>query len=128
MPIYKILEEIMEEKNLSIADIARICSLPDSTVRGIVRRKQETIALEVAFKLSAGLCVSLERLNGLPEKENSPSGIQEELPEEETVKLFDFLQNGLVQLGFISNGQDITDRQADVLVGVCKILRAAFDN
>lgn len=60
MPVYKILEGIMSERDLSVADISRICNIPDSTVRGIVRRKQETIALEVAFKLSDGLGVSLE--------------------------------------------------------------------
>lgn len=68
MEIYKILTEIMEERGLSIADVARICNLPDSTVRGIIKRKQCSTALEVAFKLAEGLGVSLERLNGLPER------------------------------------------------------------
>lgn len=68
MAICEILEEIMKERGVSIADMARICNLPDSTVRGIIRRKQETVALEVAFKLSDGLGVSLEKLNGMPEK------------------------------------------------------------
>lgn len=73
MAIYKILEEIITEKGLSVADVAKICNLPDSTVRGIFRRKQETIALEVAFKISNGLGVSLEKLNGMPEKELLPN-------------------------------------------------------
>ena len=70
MAIYEIIEGIMAEREISIADVARICNLPDSTVRGIVRRKQDTVALEVAFKLSDGLGVSLEKLNGMPEKED----------------------------------------------------------
>lgn len=69
MAIYEILEEVMTKRDVTIADIARICNLPDSTVRGIVRRKQDTVALDVAFKLSDGLGVSLEKLNGMPEKE-----------------------------------------------------------
>ena len=68
MAVYKILEELAQERHLSIADISKICNLPDSTVRGIFRRKQETIELEVAFKLSDGLGISLEKLNGMPEK------------------------------------------------------------
>lgn len=63
-PIYEILQSIMDERELSIAETARICNLPDSTVRGIITRKQKSIALEVAFKLSNGLGVSLEYLNG----------------------------------------------------------------
>lgn len=67
MEIYKLLSHIMESKNLSIADVARICEIPDSTVRGIITRKQKTVSLDVAFKLSDGLNVSLQYLNGLPD-------------------------------------------------------------
>lgn len=67
MEIYRILMDIMSERGLRAADVARLCDLPDSTVRGIINRKQESVALGVAFKLSEGLGVSLERLNGMPE-------------------------------------------------------------
>lgn len=67
MDVYEILSEIMEYEGLSIANVAKKCGLPDSTVRGIVTRKQKTISLEVAFKISKGLGVSLERLNGMEE-------------------------------------------------------------
>lgn len=60
MEIYKFLQAYMDENNMKIAEIARICDLPDSTVRGIITRKQKSVALEVAFKLSDGLNVSLE--------------------------------------------------------------------
>lgn len=71
MEIYKILEQIMSEKNLTVAAVARICGLADGTVRGIIVRKQKSTALDVAFKLSKGLGVSLERLNGMPEPEST---------------------------------------------------------
>ena len=64
MNFYKILQEIMDERHLTIADTARLCGLTDSTVRSIISRQQQNVALEVAFKLSDGLGVSLERLNG----------------------------------------------------------------
>lgn len=86
MAIYEILEKIMVERHMSIADVARICNLPDSTVRGIIRRKQENVALDVAFRLSDGLDVSLEKLNGMPERlcpipksENAPPYSEEAL-------------------------------------------------
>ena len=69
MEIYKFLQAYMDENNMKIAEIARICDLPDSTVRGIITRKQKSVALEVAFKLSDGLNVSLEKLNGSPERQ-----------------------------------------------------------
>lgn len=67
MDFYQILGEIMEEKGLGIPDVARACDLRDSTVRSIFDRRQKKIALNVAFKLSNGLNVSLQRLNGMPE-------------------------------------------------------------
>lgn len=69
MEFYEILREVMDEKKMSIADVAHACGLRDSTVRSIFLRQQKNVALEVAFKLSDGLGVSLERLNGLPEPE-----------------------------------------------------------
>lgn len=71
MAVYKIIKDIMDDQELKVADIARQCDLPDSTVRGIIRREQDTVALDVAFKLSDGLGISLELLNGMPER-NAP--------------------------------------------------------
>lgn len=64
MYFYEILQSIMDEKGLSIPEVARLSNLPDSTIRSILSRKNKTVALEVAFKLAKGLNVSLERLNG----------------------------------------------------------------
>ena len=80
MDFYKILEEIMSEKDMSIPDVARACGLSDGTVRSIVARKSQTVSLEVAFKLSSGLNISLERLNGEGNRliKNAPSDFSEE--------------------------------------------------
>lgn len=67
MDVYEVLSDIMAYEGLSIAQVAKKCGLPDSTVRGIVTRKQKTVSLDVAYKLSDGLGVSLERLNGMEE-------------------------------------------------------------
>lgn len=65
MDVYEVLSDIMAYEGISIAQVAKKCRLPDSTVRGIVTRKQKTVSLDVAYKLSDGLGVSLERLNGM---------------------------------------------------------------
>lgn len=59
-----VLKQIMDERNMTIPDVARACGLSDSTIRSIVVRNSETVKLDVAFKISDGLGVSLERLNG----------------------------------------------------------------
>lgn len=83
MDFYKILLSIMDERNLSIPDISRSTGLSDSTIRSIISRKTKKVSLEVAFKLSKGLDVSLERLNGDDElkyiNKNTPVGKEREL-------------------------------------------------
>lgn len=64
MEFYKILEDIMSEKNMSIPDVSRATGISDSTLRSIINRKTKSASLEVAFKIFKGLNVSLERLNG----------------------------------------------------------------
>lgn len=64
MEFYKVLDDLMKKRNLSIPDISRATGLSDSTLRSIISRKTKNISLEVAFKLSQGLNVSLEELNG----------------------------------------------------------------
>lgn len=83
MEFYEILQGILDERGLNVSEAARMCGLPDGTVRSIFVRKQKNVALEVAFKLSAGLGVSLERLNGLPEKDAAKP-----TPEERLLALF----------------------------------------
>lgn len=78
MEIYEILSQLMKERNLKVAEVARLCDLPDGTVRGIIKREQKDIALKVALKLSKGLGVSIEYLNGMPEREKSPEELRQE--------------------------------------------------
>ncbi len=75
MEIYRVLSSIMQERNLTVADVARLSGVADSTIRGIVVRKQNKVSLDVAFKLSDGLGVSLEYLNGMPENEKKSSPV-----------------------------------------------------
>lgn len=70
MYFYEILEQIMKEKSISIPDVSRLTGLTDSTIRSILARKNKTISLEVAFKLSKGLQIPIEYLNG--EKKEEP--------------------------------------------------------
>lgn len=79
MDFYKILQEIMDERNLSIPDVARACGLTDSTVRSIFDRQQKKIALNIAFKLSKGLRVPLSRLNGEADNNTGSPSLAETL-------------------------------------------------
>lgn len=63
----------MIEKDLSIPEVSRRTGIADSTIRSIISRKTKNISLDVAFKLSNGLDVTLEELNGEAKGFNSTS-------------------------------------------------------
>lgn len=134
MEFYLILEEIMKEKGMNIPAVARACGLPDTTVRSIMVRKQKNVALEVAFKLSQGLGVSLQRLNGMseqPEDKKIPPSTEETVPgvqNKDIESIFNYLSQGLTLLGLIGESEDITEQQAEILIAVSRIVSAAFQN
>lgn len=59
------------------------------------------------------------------ETKKSPS-TESTAPRDTLSDMFDSLLNSLISMGLVKPGQDITDRQAEVLTAVCRILRATF--
>lgn len=59
------------------------------------------------------------------EVKNAPSAA-EAAPGEDVQKLFGILDESLVQMGYIAAGDDLTEQQEEVLIGICGILRATF--
>lgn len=60
------------------------------------------------------------------DNKNSPSPTEAE-PGEDTLKLMEYLRRAVYDIGFLPEGEDLTDRQANALLGVCAILHAIFD-
>lgn len=64
MTFAEILSQLMDERKLTIAETSRLTNVPDATLRSIIRRNSESVALDVAFKIALGFNVSLSYLNG----------------------------------------------------------------
>lgn len=58
-------------------------------------------------------------------KKKSPSAT-EAAPGEDVRNIFDKLNDLLVSEGFIKEDEDLTDRQADVILAICRIINATF--
>ncbi|MEG0509477.1 MAG: helix-turn-helix transcriptional regulator [Eubacterium sp.] len=93
MAFYKILKEIMQEKSMSIPDVSRSTGISDSTLRSIISRKTKSASLEVAFNISKGLNVSLERLNGDPHIQAKELNFYLENAEIDLIKKYRILNN-----------------------------------
>ena len=124
MDFYEILQEIMDEKDMNIPDVARACGLSDGTVRSMLVRKSKNVTLEVAIKLSDGLNVSLERLNGLPEKDESPAPAEASTGDNHID--VQSLYGMLVENGFVKQGDDLTDEDLRFLLSVGDVIHAWF--
>lgn len=61
---YKIMMDIMDEKDLNIPDFAQACNLSDREVRSIIIRHSKTAPLDIALKISSAFNIPLEYLNG----------------------------------------------------------------
>lgn len=59
---------------------------------------------------------------------NSPSTAEAAPEEEEVSRIFDKLNDLLVSEGLIEDGEDLTDRQANVILAVCRIINATFQD
>lgn len=58
-------------------------------------------------------------------QKNSPSTAEAALGED-VQKMLEILDESLVQMGYITAGNDLTEQQQEVLLGICGILRATF--
>ncbi len=132
LDFYKVLESIMEREKLTIPEVARRCGLSDSTVRSIFDRKQKKIALNIAFKISEGLGVSLKELNGEIENDYADTKKapepKESVPEAEVERLAVQLYQALLRAGLVEEGQELTERQMRAIEGICDVLSVVFDD
>lgn len=70
--------------------------------------------------------LAISEIESKDKTKKSPS-TAEAVPGEDALKLLEDLNNYLVNMGYIGEDDDLTDQQLDVLLGICTILRATFE-
>ena len=70
--------------------------------------------------------LAISEIESEKDKQNSPS-TTEAAPGEKVLELFNYINDILISMGFIGEGDDITDQQAEIILGICRILHATFD-
>ena len=64
---------------------------------------------------------------GFSSEQKNPPSTTEAAPGESAIELFNYINDALISMGFIKRSDDITSQQAEVILGVCRIIYAIFN-
>lgn len=123
------IKEARVQAGLSQKELAKLIGVAPSTFNGYESGNHDPKS-DLLIKIAKACNVTVDFLLGYDGEvatKKSPS-TAEAAPGEDVAQIFDYLNDGLVNLGLIRDGEDITDQQAEVLLGICSILRATFED
>lgn len=109
---------------MSMREISVKSGIPEPTLEKIFSGATKSPGVNTIQSLVHALGYTLDDIDSGPNKK-SPS-TAEAAPGEDVSNMFDKLNDLLVSEGLIKDGDDLTDRQAEILLAVCKIINAAF--
>lgn len=124
----------MEKANINQVQLAEKLGISKGTVNNWARGINSP-DLDLIPRICDVLGISVLDLyapTGFEEQEalstkNSPS-TDDSVPGENVSAIFDKLNQMLVSEGLIRDGDDLTDKQTEVLLAVCKIIEATFND
>lgn len=120
------IKEARESAGYSQKELAQIIGVAQNTFHGYESGKHDPKS-DLLIKIANACNVSVDYLLGVNvnSEKNSPSAA-EAAPGEDVRNIFDKLNDLLVSEGFIKEDEDLTDRQADVILAICRIINATF--
>lgn len=125
------LVSAMENANVNQVQLAEKLGISKGTVNNWARGNNSP-DVDMVPRICKVLGISILDLYSpakpeLSETTKKSPSTAEAAPGDDVAQIFDYLNDGLVRLGLIRDGEDITDQQAEILLGICSILRAAFE-
>lgn len=126
------LKEEILKRYKSIRAFTTAINIPYSTLDSVFKRGLQNAGVSTMIKVFNALDLDIESIleEKLRHRDEMKKSSDADLAatEDEVSRLFDGLNELLVSTGLISDGEDVSDEQADVLLGVCRILNAVFNN
>lgn len=131
MTVEEQLKQEILSKYKSIRAFTTTINIPYSTLDSVFKRGISNAGVSTMIKVFDALELDIESvqtgtLQRKPTNGKNSPGAPEAAPEESVLALFDSLRTGLISMGLIRDGEDITEQQAQVLISVCRILDAVF--
>lgn len=119
------IREARERAGYSQKELAEIIGVAPNTFHGYESGKHDPKS-ELLVKIAQACNVTVDFILGRESEAKKSPDTTEDVPGEDLTKIFNYLQDSLVAAGLLKKGQDLTERQADVLIAVCQIIHATF--
>lgn len=118
------LREMKSASGLTTKQISVCSGIPEPTLEKVFAGKTRDPKLETIRQLVYSLGYTLDDLDDKPIKK-SPNTVETVLGDD-VFRIFDALNTMLVSAGLIQDGEDITEKQSEVLIAICRIIDATF--
>lgn len=124
---FSALVELKKRSGKTLKQISEESRVPLGTLNKLFSGQTKDPKLETVQAVVHALGYTLDDLDAGQSTKNSPSEA-EAAPGEDVSNIFDQLNDMLVSIGLIKDGEDLTAQQAEVLIAICRIINATFQD
>lgn len=123
------IREAREKAGYSQKELAQIIGVAQNTFHGYESGKHDPKS-DLLIKIAQACDVTVDFLLGcdVADETKNPPSTAEAAPGEDVSNIFDQLNDMLVSIGLIKDGEDLTAQQAEVLIAICRIINATFQD
>lgn len=129
MEVGELISYYRKQAEMTIDELAEKSKVPKGTLNKIIGGVTKAPTLDNMKAIAKALGKRLADFEDEPdlwETKKSP-GAPNTAPRDNVSSIFNYLNDALVSAGYIKADEDLTDQQANVLIGICTILRATFN-
>lgn len=124
---FSALVELKKRSRKTLKQISEESRVPLGTLNKLFSGQTKDPKLETVQAVVHALGYTLDDLDDSNTVSKNSPGAAEAEPGEDAIRLYNYINQGLVSLGFIGEDDDITPQQAEILIGICRIIKASFD-
>ena len=128
MEVGELISFFRKQSGMTIDELAAKSGVPKGTLNKIIGGVTKAPTLDNMKSIAKALGKTLADFDDTPiETKESPSTAEAALGKDVS-NIFDQLNDMLVSIGLIKDGEDLTAQQAEVLIAICRIINATFQD
>lgn len=128
MEVGELISFFRKQAGMTIDELAAKSGVPKGTLNKIIGGVTKAPTLDNMKSIAKALGKTLADFDDAPSATKNSPDAAEAAPREDELKLMEYLKRAIYDMGLVQEGDDLTDRQAEALIGICAILHAVFDD